>query len=478
MIIIKQQQLSLVKLLLKIAVSTIILGFCLTSLASPLNKLMDFASQDGAMTSSNGPAIVRDQQGGYMTGGSLLMRGPKPKTLEPFSVQTPKFRFDACTGSADFRFGGLSYISSAEFSRFLKNMSTAAGAYGVKMLIKTACPHCEDVMSYLETVARSVNEFSMDQCGLAQEIAQGTFGKIANANKQKCMMQTNVGSRARDMAEAVDRCNADADQYGDNKGDNNELDSLLGDEFNLVWKALSKGYKADMQQFKELIMSVSGSVVGRKIDGAMHYSNITSLISDDNLAEKYIGSKGQGANLKLYVCDEDKKCLSPVAKVVNLTPKDTLYGRVEKILDGLIKKVYENPQKANITDEEYALIEFSSVPIIPLIQQELARYGEAGNIFLRNSEFLEVICYDIMTGFLESLIHKSIKEVKALEYAQIDNSVMEGFYADARHAMHSLSNLKITAYTRLQIILQSKERLASQEQEFESMFSRLAVQEY
>jgi hypothetical protein len=151
---------------------------------------------------------------------------------------------------------------------------------------------------------------------------------------------------------------------------------------------------------------------------------------------------------------------------------------VEKVLDGLIQKVYDNLAKAQISDEEHALIEFSSVPIIPLIQQELARYGEAGNIFLRNSEFLEVICYDIMTGFLESLIHKSIKEVKALEYAQIDSIVMEGFYKDARHALHSITNIRMTAYKRLQIILQTKERLASQEKEFESLFSRLSVQEY
>ena len=451
----------------------------LSANAGSLSKLMDYASQDGAMSSHNGPAIIKDQQGGFFTGGSLLIRGPKAKTLEPFTVQTPKFRFDACTGSADFRFGGLSFISSAEFSQFLKNMSTAAGAYGVKLLLKSACPHCEDIMSYLETVARSVNEFSMDQCGMAQDIAKGAFGMISNANKQKCMMQTNVGHRARDMAEAVDKCNSDADQYGDSRGDNNELESLLGDEFNLVWKALSKGYKSESQQFKELIMSVSGSVIGQKIDGAMHYKNITSLVNDDNLVEKYIGSKDHGAEVKLYVCDEDKKCLNPgEPKTINLAAKDTLYGRVEKVLDGLIQKVYDNPSKAQISDEEYALIEFSSVPIVPLIQQELARFGEAGNIFLRNSEFLEVICYDIMTEFLESLIHKSIKEVKALEYAQIDSTVMEGFYKDARHALHSITNIRMTAYKRLQIILQTKERLASQEKEFESLFSRLSVQEY
>ena len=446
--------------------------------ASPLNKLLDYASQDGAMVSHNGPAIIKDQQGGYLTGGSMLVRGPKPRTLEPFTMQTPKFSFDACTGSADFRFGGLSYISSDEFTRFFKNMVTASGSYAVKMLIKSACPQCEDIMSYLETVARSINEFSMDQCGSAQAIAQGAFSMISNGNKQKCLMQANVGREARDMAEAIDKCHTDADRFGDSRGVNNELESLLGDQFNLVWKALSKNTESAAQEFKELIMSVSGSIIGEKVEGSMQYKNLPSLVDGDNMVEKYIGSKSQGASVKLYVCDEGVKCLNPLPKLKNIAQKETLYGRVEKILDSLIDKVERNPREANITDEEYALIEFSTVPLVPLIQQELARYGEAGNIFLRNGEFLDAICYDIMTGFLEGLIQKSIKEVKALEFAQVDNTVIEGFYKDARHSLQYLNNMKITAYKRLQIILQTKERLMGQEKEFELLFSRISTQEY
>ena len=44
-----------------------------------------------------------------------------------------------------------------------------------------------------------------------------------------------------------------------------------------------------------------------------------------------------------------------------------------------------------LSDEEMALIEYSSIPIIPLIQQELSRHGDKTNIFLRNAEFIDVI---------------------------------------------------------------------------------------
>jgi hypothetical protein len=56
------------------------------SFASGIDKLMKFASPEGSMSNVNTGAIVKDQQGGYMTGGSMLIRGPRPKTLQPLLV--------------------------------------------------------------------------------------------------------------------------------------------------------------------------------------------------------------------------------------------------------------------------------------------------------------------------------------------------------------------------------------------------------
>ena len=63
--------------------------------ASGLNKLLKFIDQSGGMSNYNAPAIIQDQQGGFMTGGSLQIRGARPKTLQPAHVQLPSFNFDA-----------------------------------------------------------------------------------------------------------------------------------------------------------------------------------------------------------------------------------------------------------------------------------------------------------------------------------------------------------------------------------------------
>ena len=92
--------------------------------------------------------------------------------------------------------------------------------------------------------------------------------------------------------------------YGD-PGDTEELASLLGDNFNLVWKALSKG-SSDSVEFKELMMSVAGSLIATKIEGGLSLKPLPSLIIDSSFLEKYIGTKGESSRVEMYVCDEKK----------------------------------------------------------------------------------------------------------------------------------------------------------------------------
>jgi conjugative transfer pilus assembly protein TraH len=444
------------------------------SYASGIDRLMKYASPNGTMSNETKSAIIKDQQGGYMTGGSILLRGPKPKTLQPLVIQTPRFAFDACTGSADFRFGGLSYVSAKEFSAFLKSMSTAAGAYAVKMLVKSACPQCEDIMSYLESVARDVNGMMLDQCSAGQAIAGGAYGALTNAGQQKCMMQSNMTNNSRDMYESTDKCKANPDRFG-NTGEEDELKSLLGDEFNLVWKAITRG-EGDDVGFKELIMSVSGTIIGRKIDGRYHFTPKPSLVLSNDLLEQYIGISGGKATLKLYKCDTKEKCLAPKEKETTLEQTETLYGNISRILEGLVTKVMANKGE-QLSDEEEAVIAFSSIPLINLIEMELASKARSVDTLVRMGEFVEVVCYDIITNFLQQMVTKAQVSVEALEYTQIaDIKPIREFTERAEKVKEFLRDKRFEGFKRLQVITQVKERLVLQEKAFENGFSRFMQQ--
>ena len=448
-----------------------------TSFASGIDKLMKYAAPAGSMSNVNKAAIINDQQGGYMTGGSVILRAPRPKTLQPLTIQTPKFAYDACTGSADFRFGGLSYISSREFTQFFKNMGTAAGAYAVKMLIKSACPQCEDIMSYMETVARDINGMMMDQCAGAQALAKGAFSMLNAGDQQKCLMKGNIGKSNKDMYEASDKCKSNPDRHGE-AGDEDELKSLLGNEFNLVWKALGKGSGGDLD-FKELIMSISGTIIGRKIDGSFHFNNKPSLVLNNDLLEQYIGVHKKSGKVNLYQCDENQKCLNPTEVETILGENDTIFGNISRILESMIPKIWAG--KGTFTDEEEAVIAFSSIPIVQLIEMEIIHKGKSekgqdvinsNDMIVRMQEFLEVVSYDVVTNFLMQMTNQAAAAVAALEYAQLDDTVIKNFTAQVTDVRRFITDSKFSAFKRLQVMMQYKERLVLQQRSFKAGFGR------
>jgi conjugative transfer pilus assembly protein TraH len=453
----------------KIVAASICLNISIVGFAyAGLDGLIKFASPDGAMSNVNSPAIIKDQAGGYMTGGSILLRGPRPKELNPLSIQTPKLKFDACTGSGDFRFGAMSYISAAEFSSFMKGVARASGAYLVKMTIKSVCPQCEDIMANLEAIARDINGLTLNQCSMAQTIAEGAFSKLTSGEKQHCMMEANAAGSNTDMFDTTRKCQDSAGSKA--RSSSGEFESLLGDEFNLVWKALSKGTGADTN-LKELMMSVSGTIIGKKEDGRYKFTPKPTLLHDRELLERYIGTSSGSSKIKLYVCDEGLKCLGPTEQETNLGPSDTLYGNVSKIMRGLVDKVRaDNPK---LTDEEESLISFSTIPILHLIEMELATKANTEDLLVRMGEFVEVVCYDVITNFMQIMLQRVVTNVQALEHVQMDDVVIRNFIQDAENTRKYLVDAKSGAFQKLQVIMQVKERLEMQSREFEMRFGRM-----
>jgi len=445
-----------------------------TCFAGGLDGFLKFTSQGGSMTSINKGAVISDQKAGYMTGGSIIARGPRPMDMQPLGIALPSIAFDPCTGSGDLRWGGFSFIKGAEFAKYFKAVSASAGAYIAKMAIKQACPQCEDIMSYLESVARDVNGMTFGQCEQGKAIAEGLMGKFNAASSQKCLTKSAIAKGDSDLHEATQKCQDNPDRHGET-GDNDQLQSMLPDNFNLVWKALSHGDGNAPTGMKELIMSISGSIIGTKADGISTIATLPSLLEKEDLLEAYIGKPGVGSSkIKLYVCDDKVKCLKPVATEQSVDNKlDTLYGKVETTLTSILDKIEAN--KGDLSDEEEALIEYSQIPIITLFEIELAlKNKESVAMLAGNSEFVEVVCYDMVTNFMQKMLHEAKTAVDTLQTAQLDNTSIERFNRNIENIQMLLRDKKYMAMDKLQTIIAVKERLLKQQDVFEMGFNRFA----
>ena len=442
--------------------------------ATALDGFMKFTGRGGSMTSINKGAVISDQRAGYMTGGSIITRGPRPQELQPLGIQLPSIAFDPCTGSGDLRWGGFSFIKGAQFAEYFKAVAASAGAYVAKMAIKQACPQCEDIMSYLESVARDINGMTFGQCEQGKAIAEGLMGKYNAATSQKCLTKSSIARGGSDLHEATQRCQDNPDRYGET-GDNDQLKSVLPDNFNLVWKALSHGDGRAPNGMKELIMSISGSIIGTKAHGIATISTLPSLVEKEDLIEQYIGKPGVGSSkIKLYVCDESARCLRPTITEQSVDSRsDTLYGKVETTLTSILDKIADN--KGELSDEEQALIEYSQIPIISLFEIELAlKNKESVSTLAGNSEFIEVVCYDMVTNFMQKMLHEAKTAVDTLKTAQLDNTSIERFNHNIESVQLLLRDKKYHAMERLQTIVAVKERLSKQQDVFEMGFNRYA----
>lgn len=458
---------------MKRIVSFILLTFIAGEvLANPLDNLVKFAKDGGAMVNVNKAAVSDDQRAGYLMGGSIISRGPAPQDLQPMTVQVPRFELDPCSKSFDMRFGGLSYVKGKEILRYFKNTLSASGLYAYKLLMKNQSSVIENIMSELEAMARDINSHSYNQCQTAQNIAKSGLSMLNISTQQGCLQKSNVTNSNSDLFQSQQKCQADPYKY-DDASDDEKLKSQLGSEFNLVWKALSMGNGSNDDSLKNLMMSISGTVIQRKgNDGSLQLLSMPSLVEGQDLIEHYMGqSTSPESKVKLYVCDETKKCLYPTVKDETLKSNENLIGNVERILKGLQEKVYNNEEK-ELNDEEQALVSYSTIPIISQIELDFATRQDSGTFIVGTPEFVDVVSYDLIVSFLQKMLNNASNAVEQMESVSVDAAAFERFSKNVQIVRSYLNNKKAEAHRKLAMIMQLKERLQQQEEVFETEFSR------
>ncbi len=87
---------------------------------------------------------------------------------------------------------------------------------------------------------------------------------------------------------------------------------------------------------------------------------------------------------------------------------------------------------------------------------ELVHKAKTEDMLVRMQEFLEVVCYDVVTNFLMQMTHQAGAAVSALEYAQLDNTVIDKFTGQLSEVRRFITDAKFASFKRLQAIIQYK----------------------
>ena len=434
-----------------------------------LDTLVKNAFSGGTMSNITKAAIIHEQEAGHLTGGSVIIKTPSESGLQLFHVQAPSCKMGGLPCGAQFEIlgGGLSVVSGAELMRHLKGLMVNAATYGGMMAIKTLCPQCESAMEWLDAKADFINQLAKTDCEDMQRLVGGMLSQKAAGSRASRQADMVLSGGGKDAADYSAKSKIDD---GRDITNNPKLASQLGDNFNLVWKALAKRAKSDSggKELKELLMSISGTIIGAKdSEGKTSFIHKASLMNKD-LLNDFIGIGGSG-KIKLYSCDESEKCLKPVILERSIDKNSVMFNRISRLLEQIVNKIYEN--KGVLTEEEQTLISLSSMPIISKIEMDLGIYANPANVAFNQTEFIEALCLDVVTSYLALLLQEVQEAVGELAFVQIaDAESFKSFELQTREAMRNLGAAKNAAFKRYDIIAQSKTRLHQDRRYFNQKF--------
>ena len=424
------------------------------------DKLVKDVFPSGTMSNVTRQSMVKEQAAGHIMGGSVIIKAPADPALQFVQARAPSCKLGGlpCASQVELLGGAISMVSGEELVRYLKTLPQTAATYGAMMAIKSLCPQCQDLLEYLDSKADWLNKMSFDKCNMVQNLMDPIFPKEDAKNEGLRQSETVLTGGGRDMADIQKKSKTGS---GDPTNGHPELESQLGDNYNLVWKALSKKApnNGDGNELKELLMTISGTIIGTKgEDDKPAVRHLKSLVNKE-LIKEFVGAEGvDSKTMRLYVCDEGERCLKPVAKEQNIGKGAFLFQRVQKLLASIVEKVLAN--KGVLTDEEETLVVLSSEQIILKIEMDLATYADRKNVVDNQTEFVEALCFDVVTGYLQALLSEVQEAVGELSHAQIaDAKKFKAFEEDTRETMRMLSRAKLDARGRYEQIAKSKTRL-------------------
>lgn len=423
------------------------------------DKLVKDFFPKGTMSNSTSAAIVKEQSAGHYLGGSAVIKAPAEPPLQLFQARAPSCKLGGlpCAAQVNLMGGALSMVSGDDLVRYLKSLPQTAQTYGAMMAIKSLCPQCQDLLEWLDAKADALNKLSMDKCQMVQNLIDPMFPK-ENAKKEALRQSNLVLNQDKpDMAQI---------QSGKDESvaNNKQLESQLGENYNLVWKALEKKVTSDGDglELKQLLMSISGTIIGTTENEQFSVRHLKSLINKD-LIREFIGFDGVSKNkIKLYKCDEHEKCLKPMPNDEGIPENAFIFKRIKEILEGIVEKV--RIDKGPWTQEEELLIGLSSTPLLPKIEYDLSVSGGA-DITSSQMLFVEGLCFDVVTGYLQELLSTVQEAVGELSHSQIsDREKFKAFDDEARETMRTLMNMRMEARSKYDLIQKEKMRIIQQKE--------------
>ena len=436
--------------------------------SSVKNDLEQFFQDRGYSANVTSGGAYRDQKGSYFTGGSIMARS-KASNTELLSLQMPNFK-SGC-GGIDLFTGGLSFISDEAFMQMARNIGSNALGYGFSLALQTVTPQIKSTLDRLMAISQDVNNMNINSCSMGAAVLGGVWPKTDASSQLLCHAMGTSQNTFTDYAQARQGCGAGGrrDAVNNQKKDRPEFKDMLGDEFNLVWKALKKNpLFAGDNELAELFMSLSGTIITKKMGaGANSYllpQHISFLADNDALLNALI----KGGVAEVYHCDTDVEdgCLNPVKQRVTILEADALLEKVNAFIHSLVGKL-KNDRAS--TPAEMGFVNATNIPIFKILAVQTA--FKTDNNPLQSPELAEVIAYDILLKYLSRALDIVSDSLRHIQGVQLNDFDIKPFAKNLHFAKTLIYQRRQGLFQQLNANLAIMERTQQIERQLHQLFA-------
>lgn len=431
---------------MKIFTYILILGsLCQIGRADPARHLGSFFNKLGSHTNATGAAAYKGQAAGYYTGGNLFVRN-EVEHLQPVGIRMPGI--SAGCGGIDAHFGGMSFISAEQFTKFFRAMGTAVPAYGIMIGIETMCPKCKNGMSELQNLAQKANALSIGSCESAAALVGSMWPKTERSQEYMCKTFAAQAGRYADHVKARHECNLGGNRkrvLEDAKRDP-RYKNIMSGEFNVAWEALK--HSTDLFRDKEVaefFMSLSGTIISKDPDGENpQVISKRSKIDDANLFNALL----YGGSASVYMCEDGEKCLNVGDTRLTIAEDQGYVNKVKDRLNAILNKIYADTP---LDEEEKRFLSVTSLPVYKMLNVAAAYSKGSDPVDVQN--YAELIALDIIHQYLGQVLTIVNDLLTHMKNVQVDATHITNLQKDIRQAKALIIARRQSAYQHVHQLL-------------------------
>jgi conjugative transfer pilus assembly protein TraH len=410
----------------------------------------------------------QDQSGGFYTGGSVFARS-KTNNAEIFSLQMPHYR--AGCGGIDLFMGGISFINAREFTQLLRNIGSNASGYAFNLALATVTPQIKSVLDDLSARVHNMTSQNINSCETAATLVGAVWPQSDKSSEHLCNAIGNSYGHVSDWVQSRQKCGAkgERDAINDQKNSTPGFQDMLGDEFNIAWKAIKKNaFLSADHDLAEFFMTISGTIVSQRIQqrgGAhIHIRYYPSHSSNSDLVTALIEGKKPA---QIYRCDnhEPDKCLNPQLGRPFTLGEKALAPKVRGLLNSIKERLWVDREE--LSAEEQAFVNSTMIPILKIMAVEMA-FKQGSPITI--SSYQDAIAHDILLQYLDEVMELVWVSVSQLKHIQINGDIMEKFRDGIAEARKTLFAERTKMFEQISLTLETIERTHQIELKLQNMF--------